>query len=67
MTEAEAKQKWCPILGLAGAVMKSTDGERKCIGSACMMWREQTVNESPDLMRGVQYVTYRYCGLAGKP
>ena len=46
MTETEAKAKWCPITGLAGAIiaasLRSSDvvtASKMCIGSRCMMWR----------------------------
>ena len=68
MTESEAKQKWCPILGLAGAAMNTTDGGRNCIGSACMMWRNQPITERvQDLYVGDGTDGGGYCGLAGKP
>ena len=65
MTEDEAKTKWCPFVrtGLVAGMAvnrhvadapKAVDGvydETRCIGSACMMWRE--------------YRGAGWCGLAG--
>lgn len=66
MTEDEAMQKWCPILGLAGAAFASAGrvagGPKNCIGSACMLWRwdVEKCRKGPEVDHG-------YCGLAGKP
>lgn len=63
MTEDEAKTKWCPVANTrfipAGAGATASD---RCIGSACMAWREtHMVTDAPvDPRDG-------YCGLAGKP
>lgn len=68
MTEEEAKQKWCPIMGLAGAVMSAKGGTRNCMGSACMMWRLVPIGGS-GLPIGFKTSAFSdgYCGLAGKP
>ena len=92
MTEDEAKTKWCPMVRLGVTVggepapglnrftnpnnMKSMDFA-KCIGSACMMWRnaesEQYVNgmrlqhTSTYPVEAVVTVRHGYCGIAGKP
>ena len=65
MTETEAKDKWCPILG-AGT------GLRHCLGSDCMMWRWD--NPTPEVREqaracGFEPIikTLGHCGLAGKP
>ena len=73
MTEAEAKQRWCPF---AMTVTRTTSANRmfggtidekveeavreqtRCLGSECMAWR--WVGEDDDYQGG-------YCGLAGKP
>lgn len=64
MTEEEAKTKWCPMVRINGNAMdyilnrKASDRHSYCIGSACMMWRENV-----DYLPG----PHGYCGLAGKP
>lgn len=72
MTEKEAKTKWCPIMGMAGAFLKADGGPRECIGSACMMWQSRPKFNpiiGDDGMPTINVtVTYDYyCGLAGKP
>ena len=72
MTQDEAKKKWCPVAGLAGAVMKVTDGNRGCIGSACMMWRwnegTKTTCRYPEGTKPTPEDQWQgYCGLGGKP
>lgn len=70
MTEEEAKTKWCPVVGLAGAFFFSQKdephevGSRNCIGSACMMWREYGPF-SPDYKQKPCEVG-GFCGLAGR-
>lgn len=83
MTEDEAKTKWCPLNRTRVFVnseepFKAPVGA-KCIGSACMMWREHVVidadrkgADSPDgtgwKWSGVAWAhTSGHCGLAGKP
>lgn len=77
MTESEAKTKWCPMVHKRTVVIISVDEpnqERtnsvldradKCIGPACMMWREHgpfspDYDPRPDEVGG-------FCGLAGRP
>lgn len=72
MTEENAKTKWCPILGLGGAILNIQEGQRECIGSACMMWRQtdliQERRDSPDhAEKQLWKQQIGYCGLAGKP
>jgi hypothetical protein len=70
MTEAEAKNKWCPF-----SENRPVEGEmsgRNCVGPGCMAWRWQdsygalskdkwpTEVDESSFPRG-------YCGLAGKP
>ncbi len=38
MTEAEAKEKICPV-------RRTDTTEKKCLASECMMWRNATVGE----------------------
>lgn len=85
MTEQVAKTKWCPfarmpgIGGLKGegiAINRSTEDTPKqqklmprCIGSACMAWREtKPVQEKPGgIGRDIISPAEGCCGLAGKP
>lgn len=59
MTEEEAKTKWCPFAnvgsttsGLGGfnrfipPVGSGSEDSVRCIGSACMMWRESEVYDT---------------------
>jgi hypothetical protein len=69
VTELEAKRRWCPWsrveVGETGVVVNrfAVDmdvgellfGATLCIGSGCMAWRTNVVNESDG-----------YCGLGGK-
>jgi hypothetical protein len=69
MTEAEAKTRWCPYsrveIGDFGVVVnrfpmdadvhQPTFNATLCLGSGCMMWRENIVNPSDG-----------YCGMGGK-
>ena len=58
MTEDQAKKRQCPLLTLI-APKSITSG--CCIGSRCMMWREErNIDTRGKSERG-------YCGLAGKP
>lgn len=75
MTEEEAKTKWCPALqvsaaaGVMGTVSNrsnafddNSDRHGRCIGSACMGWRDTTVT-----FMGESSAPTGFCGLAGKP
>jgi len=69
MTEEEAAGMWCPMgrqpiwIELSGASGGNTcDAINKCIGSACMMWRRETLGKTPEYS-----IKGGYCGLAGKP
>lgn len=75
MTEDEAKTKWCPMTLCASS--SALTGNRfenvaatypnqsaRCIGTACMMWR-QHVPHSMD-PHPEQVLGHGYCGLAGK-
>ena len=66
-TEAEAAERWCPMVRAAhwpaptAATNRSHQDEpnpveARCIGSRCMMWRWHG-NQARD----------GYCGLAGRP
>ena len=69
-TEAEAKEKWCPMVrmsfGVAAVNCPESDDDtgrdrkwNKCIGSQCMMWRWDmlpSVNGPKEM---------GHCGLAG--
>lgn len=88
MTEEEAKTKWCPFVRFTGklgydlAPNRSERGEdtTRCIGSACMAWREhrKTVVTRDDgsivgpgevylvdKSRSEEVVIGGHCGLAG--
>ena len=60
VTEADARQRWCPFHGkaIAGHIRTMPDGKVNasmvCIGSLCMSWR---------WVGGVEITGY--CGLAG--
>ena len=81
MTEEEAKTKWCPLLGIASAAFHAnrearSDAPKKCIGSGCMMWRENqsmqdVVLGNPaggrkSIIKQMAPDGTGYCGLAGK-
>jgi len=69
MTEDEANTRWCPILGLSGAILRSSDGQRKCIGSGCMMWRWRISPHDCAEMNALgnaDTVADGYCGLGGR-
>lgn len=61
MTESEAKKRWCPMVRVSmpinpqPALLSAARAESvsRCIGSDCMLWREQGKAGG-------------YCGLAGK-
>ena len=60
MTEEEAKQKWCC----------QVNADAKCIGSACMAWRQEWhFKGHPDGTFDTLPTAngHGYCGLAGKP
>lgn len=71
MTEAEAKQTWCPLVAVANGIFVNamvkvglpTKDEKdklmsgKCRGSECMFWRANYLNGNAG-DRG-------HCGLAG--
>lgn len=76
MTEDEAKTKWCPFARYTsvrgtginrwideGDTNMSPD-PAKCIGSACMAWREVTSFRADRL---TDEIVGGYCGLAGAP
>lgn len=77
MTEAEAATKWCPMVRINGSTHNPVHGggadftitrapqNPYCIGSACMMWR-QNVALGTVPATGVPDPG-GYCGLAGKP
>ena len=66
MKEDIAKTKWCPMGGRK-VVLSNGDLEvgkfAQCLGSECMMWREEFVPSSVDPKYDQ---TIGYCGLAGK-
>jgi len=81
MTEAEAKQQWCPHARIDGEQRGDAAYNRDsddmpvghCIGSACMAWRWLPLTEQ-DRARiraatGLEILekTHGYCGLAGAP
>lgn len=57
MTEAEARQKLCPLM-LIAMVSPGASDERtnRCEGSACMMWR---------WVQGGGAKVFGHCGMAG--
>lgn len=75
-TEDEAKTKWCPMVrvtvavGPAGDVYTSdnhgNDGiHPECIGSACMVWRWASYEDSAINEGGPD--DFGYCGLVRQP
>jgi hypothetical protein len=79
MTEEEAKTKWCWKLRNWETVGDVNDpGEARCIGSACMAWRDRYITPSPSQPNPFSHQPYvpsivtgvvfdGHCGLAGKP
>jgi translation initiation factor RLI1 len=78
MTEDEAKQKWCPMVRMDKETFgnRFEDGDNvlhnsNCIGSACMMWRENFEPVGVMDERGLACIEMKnaggFCGLAGKP
>ena len=64
MTEDEARQKWCPMVGDPDVTRPAKHGTvPNCIASDCMMWRNEGVYGDDDNNDPV----HGYCGLAGKP
>ena len=68
MTEAEAREKWCPHVRFSqwaeGIVNNRGDlnGKHNCLASECMAWRWCNGEEM------WSHVTpLGYCGLGGKP
>ena len=82
MTQEEAKTKWCPMVrtGLvAGMAVNHHAGSRldappqggvhdetRCVASACMMWRWDSLPASGSVVHAA-YEPKGYCGLAGAP
>jgi hypothetical protein len=74
LTEEEAKTKWCPFvrhnlgrdLPAAYRGMHVTS-DSKCIGSACMAWRDAGKDTRTNSYVGNYSVDVGFCGLAGKP
>jgi hypothetical protein len=78
MTEQEAMTKECPHFSTAVAVLLAAEKEKnfectlntKCLGSACMMWRD-TLNPTVQYRDGVPHgLSFEhmggYCGLASR-
>lgn len=72
MTEAEAKNKWCPMTRMVrhhtdNPTNRNACGEPTtfCLGSACMMWRWHQWGGT--VTNGVSAGTAGHCGLAGRP
>lgn len=72
MTEAEAREKWCPMVRLTADQdeWKNNRGdfpgkERSfnCIASDCAMWRWVTTLDSGTVIN----TDKGYCGLGGRP
>lgn len=76
MTEDEARQKRCPINGIAAVMMKQllaahgidSGVSAKCMASDCMCWRYESGQiDTQGKAEGERVLKDGYCGLAGKP
>lgn len=80
LTEAEAKEKWCPqarVLSIGVCCNRSPGGEGDrnsyCLASGCMSWRwkdketEKMVYRYKEDHPEMMEHYKGYCGLAGKP
>lgn len=81
LTEAEAKTKWCPFARVAAGAFPdfvtvnreaSPETWPKCLGSACMAWRQKETMEfhmeaEAEFRRNNRRLacTTGFCGLAG--
>jgi hypothetical protein len=74
VTEEQARDLWCPFVrstrGASVATNRDSDGSIvkrvTCVGSACMMWRQEV--PSPERNEAAKTQGIRgYCGLAGVP
>lgn len=72
MTEEEAKTKWCPMVrvnyaNLTDVGVARAEQTSRCIGSACMMWREDiTMVAFPGASMAYVKTEGGHCGLAGQ-
>lgn len=76
MTEDEAKTKWCPMVRYVSTRgeginrwISEDDAQpspdmAKCLGSGCMMWREDRLRGGAMLGVGAEVIG-GHCGLAG--
>ena len=69
-TEAEAKEKTCPLSIAVAPVYHPLDGQGirdggpfACVGAECMAWRWVTTSS----VHGAQNTERGYCGVAGHP
>lgn len=75
MNELEAKTKNCPIVSAAALLalsqypesLDALDSNRKCGGSACMMWRWEDERAQTASQVAERPPKEGFCGLAGKP